>query len=117
MTDTTIMIRLLTNLAQLRQVTTMSHDQVGPQLPQRILNQSRFTMRRGRQGDGKSNMALFTVTVPDEKFQWDYSPSTKDDWCRETCQGRWEATRVSIHQVQWSFALESDAMLFTLRWK
>lgn len=61
--------------------------------------------------------AEFQVCIPHGFNQsWHWQEGPQHDWCRENCQGPWRGAMYSTNETTWLFRLESDAILFALRW-
>jgi hypothetical protein len=60
----------------------------------------------------------FAITVSN-KMYGDYGYNSLDfysQWCRHNCQGEYDIFKFGRNEIAAFFDLESDAVMFTLRW-
>lgn len=58
----------------------------------------------------------FEVTVQDQFRGWDWADNSYRLWCQINCTGDFSATKTHRERVTAKFELETDALLFMLRW-
>jgi len=58
----------------------------------------------------------FVVKVSRGNNGWQYGRNQWQEWCAVNCRGNYEITSRNHTEIHGDFDLESDAMMFSLRW-